>query len=66
VALEHYPTQGGKVEGTRPTPYYSKKELLSLTYSTTTTQVVTVKSALKEKKRKSRVYHLRTNLPSLL
>jgi hypothetical protein len=65
VTLDHYPAQGSKAKGTRPTPYYSKKELLSLTYSTTT-KVVNVKSSLKEKKEKGRVYHLRIDLLSLL
>jgi hypothetical protein len=51
VALENYPPQGSKAKGTRSTFYHSQKEVLSLTYYTTTIQVL-IKSSCKEKKDK--------------
>jgi hypothetical protein len=64
---KHYPPKEGKVEGTRSTPYYSQKELLSLAYSITTTQVLVKSwSKKKQKKQKKRVgstCHLEKDLP---
>jgi len=61
-APKHYPTQGGKDKGTRSTPYYTLKELLSLPYYIITTQIV-IKCSQKEKKEKGKACHLRINPP---
>jgi hypothetical protein len=49
VILDHCHPLGGKIEGTRSTPYYSKRKLPSLAYFTTTIQVI---SHAKNKRRR--------------